>query len=85
MFMVTKTITITEHAYKLLLDAKLEGESFSQEITRIMTNGRKRSWREFVGVLSDETAEKMKSDLKKIKEKNLEMLKERLKNESSGL
>ena len=41
--MVTKTITVTEDAYNLLADNKLDNESFSGELKRILTTRRKKS------------------------------------------
>jgi len=50
--MGTKTITITEDAYKKLKVEKLEGESFSEVINRITDKGRK-DLMEFAGVWKD--------------------------------
>jgi len=50
--MGTKTITITEDAYKKLKVEKMEGESFSEVINRITDKGRK-DLMEFAGVWKD--------------------------------
>lgn len=50
--MGTKTITITEDAYKKLKVEKLEGESFSEVINRITDKGRK-DLMEFAGAWKD--------------------------------
>ena len=50
--MGTKTITITEDAYKKLKVEKLEGESFSEVINRITDKGRK-DLLEFAGAWKD--------------------------------
>ncbi len=41
--MVSKTISITEEVYNLLSKMKLEGESFSDAITRLVRSGGKLS------------------------------------------
>ncbi|MGB2728249.1 MAG: antitoxin VapB family protein [Halobacteriota archaeon] len=50
--MGTKTITITEDAYKKLKVEKMEGESFSEVINRITDKGRK-DLMEFAGAWKD--------------------------------
>lgn len=50
--MGTKTITITEDAYKKLKVEKMEGESFSEVINRITDRGRK-DLMEFAGAWKD--------------------------------
>lgn len=62
--MVTKTLTITEHAYNLLARNKRHEESFSEEITRVF--GKRKPLLAFAGTLkiSDENANKMKEIIK---------------------
>lgn len=55
--MATKTLTITEDAYNLLANNKLDDESFSEEIRRIMTKKRARPLSDFFGILSEEEGE----------------------------
>ena len=50
--MGTKTITITEDAYKKLKVEKMDGESFSEVINRITDKGRK-DLMEFAGAWKD--------------------------------
>ncbi len=78
--MATKTITITEDAYNLLKARKLETESFSEEITRLLTEKKKKSLMDFFGIISDETANEMHAFLKKKREINLKIKAEKWKN-----
>ena len=77
--MATKTVTITEDAYTILKNKKMKDESFSEEITRLLSNKRKKSLMDFFGILSNEEGEGMLNDLKAIKEMNIKLLKERYK------
>ncbi|MBI4141703.1 antitoxin VapB family protein [Candidatus Woesearchaeota archaeon] len=54
--MAVKTITITEDAYNLLKARKARSESFTDVISRI---AKKRSLSEFVGCISQESADKI--------------------------
>lgn len=81
--MATKTLTVTEDAYYLLAEKKLEKESFSEEITRILSKTSTKTLRDFFGILSDKEAEGMRSDLHRIKALNIKMLKEKLKHETA--
>jgi predicted CopG family antitoxin len=63
--MATKTISITEKAYDILKNKKKSKESFSDVITR--TFG-KRSILEFAGILSKETGEELRKNIKKTRE-----------------
>ena len=56
--MATKTLTITEDAYNLLVQNKLDDESFSMEIKRLLSFKPRRPLTDFLGVLSDETGKK---------------------------
>ncbi|HIH42769.1 TPA: hypothetical protein HA246_03930 [Candidatus Woesearchaeota archaeon] len=79
MCMATKTVTITEDAYTILKNRKMKDESFSEEITRLLSNKRKKSLMDFFGILSNEEGEGMLNDLKAIKEMNIKLMKERYK------
>ncbi|HLC65177.1 MAG TPA: antitoxin VapB family protein [Candidatus Nanoarchaeia archaeon] len=81
--MATKTLTIMEDAYNLLLNNKMESESFSEEIRRILSKKRKTNLRDYFGILTDNEAEGMKRDLKRIRAMNIELLQKRLKHESA--
>jgi predicted CopG family antitoxin len=73
--MVTKTITITESAYKLLSIRKLENESFSEEITRLLSKNKRKNLIDFLGVLNSSDATEMKKILEKKRKINLELKK----------
>lgn len=73
--MGTKTISIMDDVYKLLLINKLRNESFSDAIRRILSN--KRDIMEFAGAwknISDKDIEEMKENVKKIRKKSTEDL-----------
>ncbi|MBI2147114.1 antitoxin VapB family protein [Candidatus Woesearchaeota archaeon] len=76
--MATKTLTITEDAYSLLAERKAEGESFSEEIRRLLTKKGSKSIWDYFGVLSYEEGETLLKDLKKMREINLNAVKERI-------
>lgn len=65
--MTTKTLTITEDAYNLLKELKLEDESFSEEIKRVLAKRNTRHLTDFAGILSNEEGEAMLHDLEKIR------------------
>jgi len=75
--MATKTITIMEDAYKLLLLNKRREESFSDELRRLIT--KKKDIMEFAGAweMSDEEAEEMKKNIKNISKVSTKKLIER--------
>ncbi len=80
--MVTKTLTITENAYHLLLQNKLKDESFSQEIQRLLSPHKSRNLMGYFGLLTDRETKRIKKDLKKIQGFNIRRLREQI-NESS--
>ena len=74
--MATKTISIMEDAYKLLVAKKAENESFSEVIRRKFRE--KRDIMEFAGVwknISAEDARNMKERIKELRKKSTEELK----------
>ncbi len=78
-FMTTKTITITEDAYRLLAREKNKDESFSELIKREFS--KKRSLSEFIGLwedIDDKEAEEMLDFIEKSKEKTRISTKKRL-------
>jgi len=79
MFMATKTLTIMEDSYSLLLNNKLEGESFSEEIRRVFSEKKKRSLKDFFGILSEEEGDAMMKGLELSREIDLKLEKKRLK------
>ena len=78
MFVTTKTLTIMEDVHKLLLDKKLENESFSEELRRLLSRKRERKLSEFFGLISDDEGEEMLNELKKIKSADTGLIKKRL-------
>ncbi len=76
--MVTKTITITEDAYKLLAENKYNNESFSKVIRRTFTQQNKKTIKDFLGLLSNEEGERIIKNLDKRREINLKLKRERL-------
>jgi len=79
--MVTKTLTITEDAYTLLKGHKLENESFSQEIVRVFS--KKKTLKDYFGILTKEEGKGMIEDLMKIKKRNIALLNKRVKEQLS--
>ncbi|MBI4139505.1 antitoxin VapB family protein [Candidatus Woesearchaeota archaeon] len=66
--MTTKTLTIMEDAYDLLLQNKRKEESFSDVVRRVLsTRQRKRTLQDLFGILSEEEGAKILEDLKKIR------------------
>ena len=76
--MATKTLTITESAYHLLRGYKLEEESFSEEITRLLTNRNKRTFKDLFGLVTEDIGNKMLADLEKQKNREIKLLKKRV-------
>jgi len=60
--MATKSITITENAYRRLKQSKDGDESFSQVITRLTGNAR--AIRSLFGILSNEEADRLEERMK---------------------
>ncbi len=72
--MVRKTITVTEHAYRLLKQHKRPGESFSQVIQRTFGGG---SARALVGLMDPEEAEEIRADLQKRRKRRVDHARKR--------
>lgn len=64
--MAVKTITVTEDAYEALRAMKEESESFSQTILRVT---RRRPLRDFFGVLSKESGERVERAIGEIRKR----------------
>ena len=79
MFMATKTITITEAAFNILAEKKIGNESYSEMIKRVFSKRRTKKLEDFSGMLSEEEGKNIMADLKGIREKSIEMVKERTK------
>jgi predicted CopG family antitoxin len=68
---MAKTITISEEAYKLLLNEKRVGESFSDVIIRLIKSNKKNIM-DYAGIwadISDEEVSKLFKDLEKMWER----------------
>jgi len=76
--MGTKTISIMDDVYDLLLKHKSQNESFSDEIRRILSAETSKPLSHYFGLLAEKEAEYMKSDLQKIRDYNRQALKKRL-------
>ena len=74
--MVVKTITVTQEAYNALKGMKEERESFSETLLRI--SGR-RSILDFVGILSSESARKLKEVIKENRQRDTLAHEQRMK------
>ncbi|MBI2107749.1 antitoxin VapB family protein [Candidatus Woesearchaeota archaeon] len=77
--MATKTLTIMGDVYDLLVKNKMETESFSDELRRILSKKKARPLMDFFGILSDKEGEDMLKDLEKIKSANVDLLKKSLR------
>ncbi len=73
--MTTKTITITEDAYDALKGSKDMDESFSKAILRIT---HKKSLKEFVGVLSEKSGDKLEEAIKEMRRSRAESREKRI-------
>ena len=76
MYMATKNISITTEAYERLARLKKEKESFSEIITRIT---RKAKLDDFFGVISKESADEIKENIKDLREINKKTWLEKMK------
>lgn len=61
--MATKTITITEEAYRRLRQSRKEDESFSQIIQRLTSNAG--GLLKFAGTLTEEQAQRLEEQIRK--------------------
>ncbi|GBE19454.1 hypothetical protein BMS3Abin17_00177 [archaeon BMS3Abin17] len=80
--MATKTISITEDAYKRLLNLKKENESFSMIIGRI-TGKRKIS--DFRGILSKKSADELEKAIRGNRKKRNKLHRARIKKINKAL
>ncbi len=80
MCMGTKTISIMEDAYTLLVRNRIGDESFSEVIRRIF--GKRKSIMEFAGVwknVADKEIEKMKKGIKELRKRSTKELMQKYK------
>ena len=75
--MATKTISIMEDVYEMLTANKLENESFSEEIRRILSKKGSRPLQEFFGVLSETEGDYIIQKLESKRAMELELKKKR--------
>ena len=76
--MATKTISIMDDVYGMLVDNKLEDESFSDELRRILSKKRTKKLSDFFGILSEEEGAGMLEDLEMIRAENRKLLRKKL-------
>jgi len=74
---MVKTISISDEVYEKLKKMKLEGESFSDVINRLIERRTKISDIAEMNILTEEEAKKIEELLKKLREERIKMEKER--------
>ena len=74
--MTVKTITVTEDAYKALKGLKEPLESFSETLLRVT---KKHSLLEFVGILSEESADRLENKIREFRKQHNQTHKKRIK------
>jgi len=74
---VVKTISISDEVYEKLKKMKLEGESFSDVINRLIERRTKISDIAEMNILTEEEAKKIEELLKKLREERIKIEKER--------
>lgn len=74
--MAVKTITIKENAYESLKSLQLPRESFSDTILRV---AKRKPLREFFGVLSEKTGEKLEKTIIEMRKKRNDSHRTRIK------
>ncbi len=77
--MGTKTISIMDDVYDMLIKNKLEEESFSEEIRRIISKKNTRPLKDFFGVISEEEGDYIVKNLEKKRNLSKELKEERYK------
>ncbi|MEX2701680.1 MAG: antitoxin VapB family protein [Candidatus Baldrarchaeota archaeon] len=74
---MVKTISISDEVYEKLKKMKLEGESFSDVINRLIERRTKISDIAEMNILTEEEAKKIEELLKKLREERIKIEKER--------
>lgn len=77
--MVTRTISITDEAYKILARLKKENESFSRVINRIAGKRNNVKLSDFAGILSKESGDNLEKAIKKSREDDGKLHEEKMK------
>jgi len=67
-----------DDVYGMLVDNKLEDESFSDELRRILSKKRTKKLSDFFGILSEEEGAGMLEDLEMIRAENRKLLRKKL-------
>jgi len=67
-----------DDVYGILVDNKLEEESFSEELRRILSKKKTKKLSDFFGILSEEEGAGMLEDLERIKAENRKLLRKKL-------
>ncbi|MBN1330385.1 MAG: antitoxin VapB family protein [Candidatus Heimdallarchaeota archaeon] len=75
--METKSIDLSDEAYKKLLMLKKENESFSELILRLTKT---ETLRDFIGLLSEETCEKIERNIEENREKRSKTFSNKINN-----
>jgi len=83
--MATRTISITDEAYKRLARLKKENESFSIVINRIAGKRDNIKLSNFAGILSRESADNLEMSMKKSREEDRRLREAKLKKIDSEL
>ena len=68
-----------DDVYGMLIDNKLEHESFSDEIRRILSKRKTKSLKDFYGILTEEEGEDILKALERKREIEIKSMKERVK------
>lgn len=67
-----------DDVYGMLVESKLEDESFSDELRRVLSKKRAKKLSDFFGILSEDEGEGMLEDLERIKAENRRLLRKKL-------
>jgi len=68
-----------DDVYDLLARNKIEGESFSEELRRVLEKRNKKELKDYFGILSKEEGEAISTFLEVKRKRNIALKKERLK------
>ena len=68
-----------EDVYDLLVANKKDNESFSDELRRVLPKKKKKSLKDFFGILPRGMGKRMQKELQRCREEEIKMLKEQYK------
>ena len=77
--MGTKTISIMDDVYELLITNKVGNESFSEEIRRVFSKRKSKKLIDYFGILSKKEGNDMMKALEKSRAFDIELMKKRMK------